>query len=146
MRRGGLKVSSQLLGGGCVLVADHDFKAGQERESSARQYPDLFKPSSTLAERLESFRNAACDSRHSHIPCPSSVPFRAIYTRGTPRSQSRVRVRNHRPSSKGLGSIRGKLRTMCNASTMTQPIPSAISDTFVWMIWEARKSGQGGSL
>lgn len=120
--------------------------SGRRSESQVQATPHQLKPSSTLAKRLESFRSAGCDNMQSHIPCPSGVPFRAICT---PKPQSRVRLRYHRvpwPSSKDLGSIQGRLRTMYNASTTTQPTSSAIGDTWVRMEWEARKSGQEGSL
>jgi hypothetical protein len=148
MRRGSLSCKLiARLDGGCVYVADHDSKAGRTIESQVQATPHQLKPSSTLAKRFESLRNAGCDSMH--IPCPSGVPFRAICTRRTPKPQSRVRLRYHKapwPSSKDLGSIQGRLRTMYNASTTTQPTSSAISDTSVRMEWEARKSGQEGSL
>jgi hypothetical protein len=54
--------------------------------------------------------------------------------------QSRVRLRYHKvpwPSSKDLGSIQGRVRTMYNASMPTQPTRSAISDASVQMDWEA---------
>lgn len=122
------------LGGGYISLADHDSKAGRKIESQVQATAHQLKPSSTLANRLKSFRNTGCDSMRSHIPCPSGVPFRAICTRGTPKPQSRVRLRYHKvpwSSSKDLGSIQGILRTMYNASTTTQPTTSAISDTSV---------------
>jgi hypothetical protein len=112
------------LSGGYISLANHDSKAGRKFESQVQATPYQFKPSSTLANRLESFRNTGCDSMCSHTPYPSGVPFRAICIGGTPKPQSRVRLRYHKvpwPSSKDLGSIQGRLRTMYNASTTTQP-------------------------
>lgn len=82
-----------------------------------------------------------------HTSC--GVHCRAICAGGKLKPQSIGQLCYHKvpwPSSKDLGSIQGRLRTVYNASTTTQPTSSAISDTSVRMEREARKSGQEGSL
>jgi hypothetical protein len=112
------------LSGGYIFLADHDSKVGRKFESQVQATPHQFKPSSTLANRLESFQSTGCDSMRSRTPYLNGVPFRAICIKGTPKPQSGIRLRYHKvpwPSSKDLGPIQGRLRTMYNASTTTQP-------------------------
>jgi hypothetical protein len=57
------------LGCGFISLADRDSKAGRRIASQIRAIPHQLQPSSSLANRLEFFRNTGCDSMRSHIPC-----------------------------------------------------------------------------